>query len=242
MRFERVGLGQEHVDYRWAWDLQRRVHAEVVAGEREDTVLLLEHSSVYTAGKRTATRDRPTDGTPVIDVDRGGRITWHGPGQLIAYPIVRLREPVDVVAYVRALEQAVIDLAAQLGVATVRVPGRSGVWVAADQNGRDRKLCAVGVRVAKGVTMHGIAVNACPDLTAYDPIVPCGIDDADVTSLTAETGRTVSVADIVDGAERQLARHLAVLTGSADGTGTSTPAAAEGPAAPRPAEALLPRA
>ncbi|KAE8765112.1 lipoyl(octanoyl) transferase LipB [Georgenia thermotolerans] len=212
MRFERVGLGTEHVDYHWAWDLQRRVHAEVVAGEREDTVLLLEHAGVYTAGKRTASWDRPTDGTPVVDVDRGGRITWHGPGQLIAYPIVRLREPVDVVAYVRALEQAVIDLAAGNGVATTRVAGRSGVWVTADARGRDRKLCAVGVRVAKGVTMHGIAINACPDLSAYDRIVPCGIDDADVTSLSAETGRTITPLDIVDATEDQLARALATRT------------------------------
>ena len=212
MRFERVRLGTEHVDYHWAWDLQRRVHAEIVAGEREDTVLLLEHASVYTAGKRTPSWDRPTDGTPVVDVDRGGRITWHGPGQLIAYPIVRLREPVDVVAYVRALEQAVIDLAAGYGVATTRVAGRSGVWVTADARGRDRKLCAVGVRVAKGVTMHGIAINACPDLSAYDRIVPCGIDDADVTSLSAETGRTITPLDIVDATEDQLAGALAART------------------------------
>jgi lipoyl(octanoyl) transferase len=212
VRFERVRLGTEHVDYHWAWDLQRRVHAEVAAGDREDTVLLLEHASVYTAGKRTASWDRPTDGTAVVDVDRGGRVTWHGPGQLIAYPIVRLREPVDVVAYVRALEQAVIDLAAGYGVVTARVPGRSGVWVTADARGRDRKLCAVGVRVAKDVTMHGIAINACPDLSAYDRIVPCGIDDADVTSLSAEARRTITPLDIVDATEHQLARALVAVT------------------------------
>lgn len=212
MQLERVDLGTGLVDYRWAWDLQRRVHAEVVAGERPDTVLLLEHADVYTAGRRTARRERPTDGTEVVDVDRGGRITWHGPGQLVAYPVVRLREPVDVVAYVRALEQAVIEVAAHLGVPTARVEGRSGVWVLADERGRDRKLCAVGVRVARDVTMHGIALNANPDLHAFDPIVPCGIEDADVTSLSAETGRTVTPLDLVDDLETELVRALSPLT------------------------------
>jgi lipoyl(octanoyl) transferase len=212
VQLERVNLGTELVDFRWAWDLQRRVHAQVVAGERPDTVLLLEHADVYTAGKRTGRSDRPTDGTEVVDVDRGGRITWHGPGQLVAYPIVRLAQPVDVVAYVRALEQAVIDVAAHHGVATARVAGRSGVWVLADDRGRDRKLCAVGVRVARGVTMHGIALNADPDLSAYDRIVPCGIEDADVTSLTAETGRTVTPLDVVDDLGHELVRALTPLT------------------------------
>ncbi|MPV37654.1 lipoyl(octanoyl) transferase LipB [Georgenia subflava] len=212
MELERVDLGTRLVDYRWAWDMQRRVHADVVAGERGDKVLLLEHDDVYTAGKRTARRDRPGDGTEVIDVDRGGRITWHGPGQLVAYPIVRLREPVDVVAYVRALEQAVMDVAATYGVRTARVPGRSGVWVLADDRGRDRKLCAVGVRVARGVTMHGIALNVCPDLGVYDRIVPCGIDDADVTSLAAETGRPLGVLDVVDLLGRELQATLGPLT------------------------------
>ncbi|GAA4432987.1 lipoyl(octanoyl) transferase LipB [Georgenia halophila] len=198
MELQRVDLGSELVDYRWAWDLQREVHAAVVAGDGPDTVLLLEHADVYTAGKRTSRAERPTDGTEVIDVDRGGRITWHGPGQLVAYPIVRLAEPVDVVAHVRALEQAVIEVAARHGVTTVRVEGRSGVWVPADARGRDRKLCAIGVRVARGVTMHGLALNACPDLAAFDRIVPCGIDDADVTSLTAETGRRVTPLELAD--------------------------------------------
>ena len=212
MRFEQIDLGTSLTDYRRAWDLQRALHARVADGDLEDTVLLLEHPPVYTAGKRTAARDRPTDGTPVIDVDRGGRITWHGPGQLVVYPIVRLREPVDVVAYVRALEQAVIDLAAGYGVATARVPGRSGVWVLADDRGRDRKLCAVGVRVARGVTMHGIAVNADVDLAAYDRIVPCGIDDADVTSLSAETGRRIGPTDVAEALQRHLAEALGPLT------------------------------
>jgi lipoyl(octanoyl) transferase len=210
MLIRRLGL----VPYDDAWRLQQAIHGQVVAGA-EDVTLLLEHPPVYTAGKRTEPWERPSDGTPVVDVDRGGRITWHGPGQLIAYPIVRLREPVDVVAYVRALEQAVIDLAAGYGVVTARVAGRSGVWVTADARGRDRKLCAVGVRVARGVTMHGIAINACPDLRAYDRIVPCGIDDADVTSLSAETGRTITPLDIVDATEHQLARALADRTRAA---------------------------
>lgn len=218
MRFEPIGLGASLVDYLWAWDLQRRVHAEVAAGTREDTVLLLEHADVYTAGRRTATWDRPVDGTPVIDVDRGGRITWHGPGQLVGYPIVTLGRPVDVVAYVRALEGAIIDVCAALGVASTRVEGRSGVWVTADTRGRDRKVAAIGVRVARDVTMHGIAVNACPDLTAFSRIIPCGITDADVTSLSAETGRRITPLDIVDSLSAALARHLSPLLASSRGS------------------------
>ncbi len=211
MRFEPIELGSALVDYDWAWDLQRQVHAGVVDGSREDTVLLLEHANVYTAGRRTATSDRPVDGTPVIDVDRGGKITWHGPGQLVGYPIIALAEPVDVVAYVRALEGAIIDLCADLGVRGVRIDGRSGVWVEADERGRDRKVAAIGVRVAKGVTMHGIAINACPDLGAFDRIVPCGISDADVTSLTAEAGRRITPLDLVAPLTEHLERHLASM-------------------------------
>jgi lipoyl(octanoyl) transferase len=211
VRVQRVDLGTGLVDYAWAWDLQRRLHAEVAAGEREDSLLLLEHADVYTAGRRTASWDRPTDGTPVIDVDRGGKITWHGPGQLVGYPILRLAEPVDVVAYVRALEGAIIDVCVGLGVGASRVEGRSGVWVRADERGRDRKVAAIGVRVARGTTMHGIAVNACPDLGAFDRIVPCGITDADVTSLSAETGRRVTPLDLVDPLTAALGEHLAPL-------------------------------
>ena len=204
-----VDLGTRLVPYEEGWALQREVHAGVVAGTRGDTVLLVEHEDVYTAGRRTATWDRPVDGTPVVDVDRGGRITWHGPGQLVAYPVVGLRTPVDVVAYVRALEQAVMDVCADLGVPTVRVEGRSGVWCPADPPGddrarRDRKVCAIGVRVARGVTMHGLALNCEPDLAAFDRIVPCGIDDADVTSLSAELGRRVTIAEV----EPLLRHHL----------------------------------
>ncbi|HEX5541179.1 MAG TPA: lipoyl(octanoyl) transferase LipB [Micromonospora sp.] len=193
------------VDYLAAWDEQRCVHAAVVAGEQPDTVLLLEHPSVYTAGKRTEPWDRPMDGTPVIDVDRGGKITWHGPGQLVGYPIVRLPDPVDVVAYVRRTEQLLIDVCAEFGLATTRIVGRSGVWVPEDDRGPARKVAAIGIRVAQGVTLHGFALNCDCDLTAFDRIVPCGISDASVTSLTAELGRPVTVAEVLPVVERHLA-------------------------------------
>lgn len=186
--------------------LQQRLHAEVVAGA-PDIALLLEHESVYTAGKRTQDWERPADGTPVVDVDRGGQITWHGPGQLTGYPIVRLADPVDVVAYVRALEQLLIEVCAALGVEGVRVAGRSGVWTADGA----RKLAAVGIRVARGVTMHGFALNAEPDLTAYDRIVACGITDATVTSLTRELGRRVPVDEVVPLVAARLASLSAAL-------------------------------
>lgn len=188
-------LGDGPRDYRELWALQREIHAQVVAGESPDTLILVEHTSVYTAGKRTATWDRPVDGTEVIDVDRGGRITWHGPGQLVAYPIVRLRAPIDVVAYVRALEAAVMRVCAEYGIDTLRVEDRSGVWLPATEGKRERKVCAIGVRVAKGVSMHGLALNCDPDLAAFGRIVPCGISDADVTSLTAEAGHVIGIAD-----------------------------------------------
>jgi lipoyl(octanoyl) transferase len=197
MLFEELELGTRHVPYEPTWALQREVHAAVADGEREDTVLLCEHEDVYTAGRRTARADRPVDGTPVVDVDRGGRITWHGPGQLVGYPIVRLAEPVDVVAYVRALEEALIRVCADLGLDAIRVEGRSGVWFPADETRRERKVAAIGVRVARGVTMHGFALNCEPDLGAFERIVPCGIPDADVTSLTAETGRRVTIAEVL---------------------------------------------
>ncbi len=196
----RAGL----VDYETALAEQRRVHEAVAGGTAPDTVLLLEHPSVYTAGKRTEPADRPVDGTPVVDVDRGGRITWHGPGQLVGYPIVRLPDPIDVVAYVRRMEQMLIDVCAELGLATVRVEGRSGVWVAADGRGPDRKVAAIGIRVARGVTLHGFAINADPDLSRYDIFVPCGIRDAGVTSLSAELGRDVTVEEVLPVVERHL--------------------------------------
>ena len=180
----------------------------MVAGERPDTLILVEHSGVYTAGKRTATRERPTDDTPVVEVDRGGHITWHGPGQLVGYPIVRLAEPVDVIAYVRALEQATIDLCASLGLDAVRIDGRSGVWFPAAGMRRARKVCAIGVRVAKGVTMHGFALNCDPDLAEFGRIIPCGLDDADVTSLSVELGRDVTIAEVRDATLGFLERSL----------------------------------
>ncbi|MEJ5915401.1 lipoyl(octanoyl) transferase LipB [Pseudokineococcus sp. 1T1Z-3] len=213
MRFQTVGLGPDAVEYRRGWDLQRAAHAEVVAGA-QDVVLLLEHEAVYTAGKRTLPAERPLDGTPVVDVDRGGKITWHGPGQLVGYPITRLPDPVDVVAYVRRLEQVLVDTCAELGLATERVRGRSGVWVRGDGSGRpgsrDRKVGAIGIRVAQGVTMHGFALNCDNALDAFGGIVPCGIADADVTTLSAELGRDVTVTEVLPVVQRHLARTLPV--------------------------------
>ncbi|GIG19801.1 octanoyltransferase [Cellulomonas chitinilytica] len=221
MRFDELDLGTRHLPYEPTWQLQREVHAAVAAGEQEDTVLLCEHESVYTAGRRTAKWDRPVDDTPVVDVDRGGRITWHGPGQLVGYPIVRLAAPIDVVRYVRALEEAIIRTCADLGLQAERVEGRSGVWFAADEPGdprarRARKVAAIGVRVSRAVTMHGFALNCDPDLTAFDRIVPCGIDDADVTSLTAETGRHVTIAEVTPLVRGHLADVLAPLLAAGD--------------------------
>lgn len=202
--FVRAGL----VDYLTAWERQRELATSRAQGTAPDSVLLLEHPAVYTAGKRTQPEDRPTDGTPVVDVDRGGRITWHGPGQLVGYPIIKLTAPVDVVAYVRLLEQVLIQACADLGLATSRVAGRSGVWLPADDRRPDRKVAAIGVRVARGVTMHGFALNCDPDLTGFDRIVPCGITDAGVTSLSIELGRTVTVADAIDVVTNRLRQGL----------------------------------
>jgi lipoyl(octanoyl) transferase len=215
----REGLAPELVDYERGWQRQREVHADVVAGERTDTVLLLEHAAVYTAGKRTEPHERPVDGTPVIDVDRGGKITWHGPGQLVGYPIVRLPDPVDVVAHVRRLEQVLIDTCADLGLATERVAGRSGVWVRGDDRGPDRKVAAIGIRVAQGVTMHGFALNCDCDLGWATTIVPCGIADAGVTSLSAELGRDMTVGEalpLVESHLRDVLDHVTAGGGDAD--------------------------
>ncbi|TQS44539.1 lipoyl(octanoyl) transferase LipB [Cryptosporangium phraense] len=193
-----------HIDYNEAWDEQRRLHAARVADDIPDTVLLLEHPSVYTAGRRTKDADRPFDGTPVVDVDRGGEITWHGPGQLVGYPIVQLPRPLDVVAYVRRIEGMLIEVCADLGVATTRVAGRSGVWVLADERGPDRKIAAIGVRVSRRVAMHGFALNCNPDMSGFGNIVPCGIHDAGVTSLSLELGRTVTIDDVLGLVEPRL--------------------------------------
>jgi lipoyl(octanoyl) transferase len=205
LQIVRAGL----VPYEEAWEMQRQVHARRLAGEGPDTLVLLQHPSVYTAGKRTQPHERPFDGTPVIDVDRGGKITWHGPGQLVGYPIVALPDPLDVVAYVRRLEEALIAVCAGFGLATGRVDGRSGVWVAADGPLPERKVAAIGVRVARGVTMHGFALNCDPDMSAFANMVPCGIPDAGVTSLSAELGRDITVADAIGPVEAAMTRVLA---------------------------------
>jgi lipoyl(octanoyl) transferase len=201
----RAGL----VPYEDAWARQRELHEQRVAGSGPDTLLLLEHPPVYTAGKRTLPHERPFDGTPVIDVDRGGKITWHGPGQLVGYPIVRLPDPVDVVAHVRRLEEALMAVCSGLGLATERVEGRSGVWVRADERGPDRKVAAIGVRVARGVTMHGFALNCDPDMRAFANMIPCGIVDAGATSLSAELGRDVPVSEVIDAVEQAVRAVLA---------------------------------
>jgi lipoyl(octanoyl) transferase len=206
----RAGL----VPYEQAWAQQREVHQRRVEGTGPDTLLLLEHPPVYTAGKRTLKHERPFDGTPVVDVDRGGKITWHGPGQLVGYPIVALPDPVDVVAHVRRLETALIEVCAGFGLATEQVEGRSGVWVRADDRGPDRKVAAIGVRVARGVTMHGFALNCDPDMAAFSNMVPCGIVDAGATSLSVELGRDVTVAEAIDPVEAAMRRVLTpVLAG-----------------------------
>ncbi|NUS16622.1 MAG: lipoyl(octanoyl) transferase LipB [Streptomyces sp.] len=246
LKFVHLGFGPDAVEYEEAWQRQRTVHAARFADEIPDTCLLLEHPPVYTAGRRTHDSERPLDGTPVVDVDRGGKITWHGPGQLVGYPILKLPRPVDVVAHVRRIEDALILTAAEFGLETSRVEGRSGVWVLGDpvqvrpggltldfdprladeefdprlngpeyapsnagQRREDRKLAAIGIRVAKGVTMHGFAFNCNPDTTWYDRIVPCGIRDAGVTSLSEELGRDVPVAEVLPVVEKHL---TAVLT------------------------------
>ena len=201
----RAGL----VPYEQAWARQRELHEAVAAGKTPDTVLLLEHPSVYTAGRRTEAWERPLDGTPVVDVDRGGKITWHGPGQLVGYPIVRLPDPIDVVAHVRRIEAVLIEVCREFGVEAGRVDGRSGVWLPADDTRPDRKIAAIGIRVSEGVTLHGFALNCNPDLSAFDRIVPCGITDAGVTSLTKELGRDVPVAQVLPLVEKHLPALLA---------------------------------
>ena len=194
------------IDYSKAWDVQRTIHGEVVDKKRPNTLLLLQHPSVYTAGRRTQETERPQDGTPVIDVDRGGKITWHGPGQLIGYPIVRLAKPTELVGFVREIEAGLIAVCDELGIKAQCVAGRSGVWIR-DKKG-DRKIAAIGIRVAKGVTMHGFALNICPDLTPFTQIIPCGIQDAEVTSMEKELGRTISVEEVAPIVERHIFESL----------------------------------
>jgi lipoyl(octanoyl) transferase len=190
-----AGLSANSVPYVEGLELQRAVHRSVVSGEKPDTVIFLEHPAVYTAGKRTSPDERPTDGTPVIDVDRGGKITWHGPGQLVGYPILRLAEPIDVVGYVRMLEGILIDVLAEFGIEGRQVHGRSGVWVGPD--GFEEKIAAIGIRVAEGVTMHGFALNCSNSLEPYSRIIACGIRDAGVTTMSRILGREVETAELI---------------------------------------------
>jgi len=213
--FVDTGLSANSVPYSTALEQQRAVHAAVASGRARDTVILLEHPSVYTAGKRTEPHERPVDGTAVIDVDRGGKITWHGPGQLVGYPIVKLADPIDVVAYVRRLEGMLIDVLAELGVPGVRVEGRSGVWLVDERRPTGEKIAAIGIRVADGVTMHGFALNCSNGFEAYDTIVACGIADAGVTSITRELGRTVTPSDVAPLVRERFERHLAPSLASA---------------------------
>lgn len=202
IEISRAGL----VEYEQALGMQRQFHKEIVAGIRPNSLIFLEHPSVFTAGKRTQDFERPTDGTPVIDVDRGGRITWHGPGQLVGYPIVKLLKPTELVGFVRTLESALIEICSHFGIKSQRVEGRSGVWVC-DEKG-ERKIAAIGIRVASGVTMHGFALNVNPDLTAFGQIVPCGIDDAAVTSMERELGREISIPEVASMVEKAITAAL----------------------------------
>jgi lipoyl(octanoyl) transferase len=205
-----TGLSANSVPYVEALELQRAVHRSVVARERPDTVLLLEHPSVYTAGKRTEPFERPTDGTPVIDVDRGGKITWHGPGQLVGYPILHLAEPIDVVGYVRRLESMLIEVLAEFGIEAGRVEGRSGVWMNHENVVGAEKIAAIGIRVAEGVTMHGFALNCNNAFDAYSKIVACGILDAGVTSMSRVLGREVTTEEVVPVVQRHFETVTAV--------------------------------
>jgi lipoyl(octanoyl) transferase len=200
--FEVLGFAPDFVDYQQGWDIQRSVHSDVVSGVREDTVLLLEHQGVYTAGKRTEEEERPKDGTPVIDVDRGGKITWHGPGQLVGYPIMKLPEPIDVVGYVRWLEQVLIDSIAEFGLQTERVEGRSGVW--APVGGNHVKIAAIGIRVAERTTMHGFALNCNNSLAPYETIIACGIKDAATSTISELLQRDITPAMAAEVVQKRL--------------------------------------
>ena len=202
IEIQRSGL----VPYEEALANQRFVHSEVSQGIRPNTLILLEHPSVYTAGKRTTEIEKPSDGTPVIDVDRGGKITWHGPGQLVGYPIVKLAKPTELVGFVREIEAGLIKVCSEFGITTQRVDGRSGVWIR-DALG-DRKIAAIGIRVAQGVSMHGFALNVNPELGAFNRIIPCGIDDAEVTSMAQELSRVISIDEVAPVVEKFLTETL----------------------------------
>ncbi|WP_422454815.1 lipoyl(octanoyl) transferase LipB [Arthrobacter sp. 7Tela_A1] len=211
LHFVRAGLAPDYLDYNDGWALQRTAHSEVRGGSRANTVFLLEHLPVYTAGRRTEPHERPFDGTPVINVDRGGKLTWHGPGQLVGYPVLRLPDPVLIVDYVSALEEALIGVLADHGLAGARIEGRSGVWIRGTGGRQDRKIAAIGIRVDHGVTMHGFSLNCSNDLAPYSQIIACGITDAGTTSISAETGRPVTPADVVGQVETRLRQSLGAL-------------------------------
>jgi lipoyl(octanoyl) transferase len=206
VQIQELGL----VEYSQALENQRSIHSDVVSGAKPNTLLLLEHPSIYTAGKRTQEIEKPTDGTPVIDVDRGGKITWHGPGQLVGYPIVRLSNPHELVGFVREIEAGLISVCQEFGISASRIAGRSGVWVVDSQG--ERKIAAIGIRVASGVTMHGFALNINPDLTFFSKIIPCGINDAEVTSLSAEIGAEVAISDVIPVVKKYLSQSLAKVS------------------------------
>ncbi|WP_411376182.1 lipoyl(octanoyl) transferase LipB [Arthrobacter sp. MPF02] len=217
LEFSRLGLAPDYVDYQQAWDTQRELHGKVLAGEAPSTVLLLEHAAVYTAGKLTEDHERPFDGTPVVAVDRGGKLTWHGPGQLIAYPILRLKNRSGIRDYVERLEAIMIAVMADYGIKAERIKGRAGVWIKADEKGPDRKIAAIGIRVLNGVTMHGIAINCSNDLAPYAQIIACGITDAGVTTMSLETGRDIRPALIVDRIVEEFRKHEEALVSSPEG-------------------------
>ncbi|MFC9773163.1 MULTISPECIES: lipoyl(octanoyl) transferase LipB [unclassified Pseudarthrobacter] len=217
LEFSGLGLAPEFVDYQHAWDIQRELHGKVVAGEAPSTVLLLEHAAVYTAGKLTEDHERPFDGTPVVAVDRGGKLTWHGPGQLIAYPILKLKNRAGIRDYVERLEAVMIAVMADYGIRAERIKGRAGVWVRADANGPDRKIAAIGIRVLNGVTMHGVAINCSNDLAPYGQIIACGITDAGVTTMSRETGKDIRPADIAERFVEEFRKHEEALVSSPEG-------------------------
>lgn len=238
LEFARIGFDPHFVDYLEGWDRQKALHESVVAGTSPSTVLLLEHSPVYTAGKRTEEHEKPFDGTPVVPVDRGGKLTWHGPGQLVGYPILALPEPTRVADYVGILENVIIAVLSDYGITGIRIEGRSGVWLAADHRGPARKIAAIGIRINRRVTMHGFAINCSNDLAPFAQIVPCGITDAGVTSISEELGRTVLPADIVSRIEEELRNNETSLVLGAKGN-RAVPETAQAVVNDRPEGALL---
>ncbi|XAS65349.1 lipoyl(octanoyl) transferase LipB [Pseudarthrobacter sp. So.54] len=217
LEFSQLGLAPEFVDYTRGWDLQRKLHEKVVAGTAPSTVLLLEHAAVYTAGKRTEDHERPFDGTPVVPVDRGGKLTWHGPGQLIGYPIIKLRNKAGIRDYVERLEAVIIAVLADYGIDAVRITGRAGVWIDQDEKGPARKIAAIGIRVHEGVTMHGFAINCNNDLAPYGQIIACGISDAGVTTVSQEIGRDITPADLVSRIIEELRNNEEALVATHEG-------------------------